>query len=142
MKSKIHEADVPPLRSLQMLIDKLEFEAKTHQEVLEELKGHGVDTEAFMQRARAAAKKGLEVQYERLDGSAKLQRLKGKFANLAAMSREGLEDLVESVRIGECGEDAQRLVAAYHRGSRRNASAVSDEELRSLLEDIAFVLKL
>lgn len=126
------------LAKLEDLLSSNEHQAKT--ETIAELRSLGIDTAQFFSRIN----KFVQVGYtEQLRAAAQLQQenertLPHFLDQLAAMSREAMLAVFAKLQGGAFGP--QYREAALARCRNKDASLLSDEELRSWLEDIGDIL--
>ena len=139
MKRKFHESEVPSMRKMQALIVSLEFGSKSREENLEELRSYGVDTTMFLQEAEAVIKEGLRVQKEILTADAAAAKKVNPLGDLSTMARQAMLDLLKQVQTGVFGSEMQKVASGFYRGG--DQTEITDEELRTLLEDIEDLLK-
>lgn len=102
-------------------------------ELRQKLTDEGVDVDAFLRRADAAFRMGLQEQIRQQSAQAKARAavLKGtRFGSLIGKSREALLALYQAATAGQHGSEAMA------RCRNKNAENLSDDELRSWLEDI------
>ena len=102
-------------------------------DIRKHLADEGVDVDRFLKRADEAFRKGLQeaVKQEAAQERARRAVLKGSlFGQLAGKGRETLLALYEAATAGQYG------VEAMARCRNKNAQGMSEEELRSWLEDI------
>lgn len=109
-------------------------------DVTKELRLQGVDTEAFFDRVKRIVREGYSAQLRLAAEQEQSSRstAPGFLAQLATMSREAMLAMFERVANGEFG--AEYRSAALARCRNKDASGLTDEELRSWLEDIGDVL--
>ena len=97
------------------------------------LSEEGVNVDAFLSRADAAFRKGLQegIRQQSAQAKARAAVLRGTlFGSLVGKSREALIALYEAATAGNYGSEAMA------RCRNKNAEALTDDELRSWLEDI------
>lgn len=107
---------------------------------LVDLRKMGVDVDAFMKRVDATVQAGYAEQLRLLAASEREQSsaVPGFLANLHAMTRAAMLESFERLRRGELGERYRGLALARCRN--KDVSEVTDDELRSWLEDVGQVL--
>ena len=111
-----------------------ENQSKT--DALAELHSHVGDVEQFLGRVKRVVQEGYSRQLRRLaeQQQAAQSGAPGFLADIAAMSRDAMLEVFEKIRNGGFG--AEYREAALARCRNRDVSDVTDEELRSWLEDV------
>lgn len=109
-------------------------------DALKELRTNGVDVDQFLARVKRVVSEGYTQQLRLLSRQqqAEAQRRPEFLINLAMMPRDDMLASFEKLRCGQLG-DAYR-VAALARCRNKDAAELTDEELRSWLEDIGEIL--
>jgi hypothetical protein len=107
---------------------------------LADLRKMGVNVDAFMKRVDATVQAGYAEQLRQLAASQREQSSSapGFLANLKTMTRAAMLDAFEGLRRGDLGERYRGLALARCRN--KDVSELSDDELRSWLEDVGQVL--
>jgi hypothetical protein len=102
-------------------------------ELRKKLADEGVDVDRFLKRADEAFRKGLQEGVKQQVAQAKVRATSRRgtlFGNLGDKGRAALLALYEAATAGQYGAEA------LARCRNKNADAMTDEELRSWLEDI------
>lgn len=102
-------------------------------ELRKKLTEEGVNVDAFLSRADAAFRTGLQegIRQQSAQAKARAAVLRGTlFGSLVGKSREALIALYEAATAGNYGSEAMA------RCRNKRAEALTDDELRSWLEDI------
>lgn len=109
-------------------------------DAVKELRMQRVDTEALFDRVQRIVREGYSTQLRLAaeQEQASRESAPGFLAQLATMSRDAMLAVFEKVANGEFGSEYQ--TAALARCRNKDASGLTDEELRSWLEDIGDVL--
>jgi hypothetical protein len=115
-------------------------EEQSKAETVTELRSQGIDTTEFFSRIKKIVQTGYSAQ---LRASAQREqntmRVRPDFLReIAAMSREAMLAVFSQLQTGTHGPQYQE--AALARCRNKDASQLSDEELRSWLEDIGDIL--
>ena len=115
-------------------------EGQSKEDAIAELRAHGVDTEAFLAKARRVVQEGYRRQLKTVAQSEQATQAAapGFLANLKSMPRAAMQAVFARVREGEFGIQYRELALARCRN--KDASELSDEELRSWLEDVGDIL--
>lgn len=115
-------------------------EGESHADDLVDLRKMGVDVDAFMKRVDATVQAGYAEQLRLLATSEREQSsvVPGFLVNLQAMTRAAMLESFERLRRGDLGERYRGLALARCRN--KDVSELSDDELRSWLEDVGQVL--
>lgn len=111
-------------------------EEQSKSETAAELRSQGVDTERFFNKIHAIVQAGY-CQQLRVIAQREQAALKAQppfLENLATMTREAMLAIFSQLRDGAFGSDYQE--AALARCRNKDASSLSDGELRSWLEDV------
>lgn len=113
-----------------------EIEGQPHDDILNDLKKTGVDTENFLARARSAVQSRYRAHLRQLakfeqGEPASSHLVQPRFEN---MDREMMLASIDRIQDGEMGNDCKE--ALQSRGDS-DATAMTDEELRLWLADIA-----
>jgi hypothetical protein len=109
---------------------------QTKEEALAELASHGVHTEEFLKKIQMVVREGYSkrlkeiAEQERAVCSKKCQTFRENMS-----TREAMLLLIQKLKAGEFGPALQQATGARWRN--KEADHVTDEELRSWLEDIA-----
>ena len=126
------------LNRLEAFLADMEGESKADD--LADLKKLGLDGDTFLARVEATVQQGYSQQLRVVAASQRAHNpavpafLKG----LASMSRQAMLDCFERLRNGEFGDRYRNLALARCRN--KDASELTDDELRSWLEDAGQVL--
>ncbi len=109
-------------------------------DAVKELRSQGVNTEALFSRVKRIVQDGYSAQLRLAAEHERSSRAStpGFLVQLATMSREAMLAVFERVASGEFG--VQYSEVALARCRNKDASGLTDEELRSWLEDIGEVL--
>jgi hypothetical protein len=109
-------------------------------DAMKELRLQGVDPEALFARVQRIVREGYSTQLRLVAEQEKLSRASAPsfLDQLAAMSRDAMLAVFERVANGDFGSEYR--TAALARCRSKDASGLTDEELRSWLEDIGDVL--
>lgn len=115
-------------------------EGESHADDLADLKKMGVNVDAFMKRVEATVQAGYAEQLRLLAAGQREQSSSAPdfLATLQTMTRAAMLDAFEGLRRGDLGERYRGLAMAHCRN--KDVSELSDEELRSWLEDVGQVL--
>ena len=127
----------PNLNDLEaFLID----DSLSKKDAVKELRLQGVDTEALFDRVQRVVREGYSAQLRQAAEQEQASRATtpGFLAQLATMSRVAMVAVFGRVANGEFGPEYR--TAALARCRNKDASELTDEELRSWLEDISDVL--
>lgn len=118
----------------------LETESQTREEALEELASHGVDVHRLEERVSAIVRQGYAAALKKLAAEQQQETVSRPswFSDLPRMSREAMLALFERINGGEFGEECRSL--AMQRCRNRSTSDLTDEEIRSWLEDVGDLL--
>jgi hypothetical protein len=125
---------------MQKNLDKVLFDdvGETPAEVRQRLKEEGVDVESLVARVKAAAGAAYrEMLIEEAKGE-QSQRLKSKgriFGNLVELGRDKLLELIDAAARGRFG------VEVMARCRNQDAERLSEDDLRTLLEDIEATIR-
>ena len=126
------------LNGLEAFLADTEGESKADD--LADLKKLGVNIDDFLARVEATVEKGYSSQLRAL-AAREREKSSSKPAfmgTLAVMSRQAMLDCFEKLRCGDFGDKYRDLALARCRN--KEASELTDEELRSWLEDVSQVL--
>lgn len=109
-------------------------------DVVKELRLQGANPQSLFDRVTRVVREGYSAQLKRLAEQEQSSRapLSGLLAQLATMPRDAMLRIFERVSSGEYGTEYR--AAALARCRNKDASDLTDEELRSWLEDIGEVL--
>ena len=114
-------------------------EGESHQDTVRELRALGIDTDSFFKQVHATVEKSYMKQLRILANQQKKKNTTPDFlSNITSMNRNEMIRCFEQIRAGERGARYQK--AAVARCRNKDASELSDEELRSWLEDIGSTL--
>jgi hypothetical protein len=118
----------------------VENEHQSKAEALAELKAHAVNAEQFLGRVKRAVQDGYTRQLRQLaERQQAAQSATPAFlAGISAMSRATMLDVFEKIRVGGFGEEYRE--AALARCRNKDASELTDEELRTWLEDVGSMI--
>jgi hypothetical protein len=111
-------------------------EGQCTQEVSDELKAQGTDVTAFISDVNAIVRKGYQSSARELASAqraAVAKTKKSRFAGLA-QSKDQMLGLIARIQGGEFGLNLQERAVARCRN--QDPAALSEEDLRSWLEDI------
>lgn len=114
-----------------------EIEGQSTEEMIADLRKAGIDTDAFLRRANRV----LHEQYRKhLDELAEVEKhmshgVPSFFSDVANMNREELLMSFATLQNGSMGETYKQ--AALDRCQNKVAAELSDDDLRSWLQDIA-----
>lgn len=114
---------------------------ETKQETISELRRSGVDTTQFFSRIRQVVQNGYSKQLRSLAEREMKETFAARaafFGQLKDMTRDKMLAIFGELQQGAFGAGYQQ--AALARCRNREASELSDEELRSWLEDIGDIL--
>src|SRR5580704_6777151 len=126
----------PNLNDLEVFLTN---DSLSKQDALKELRLQGVDTEALFARVQRIVREGYSTQLRLAAEQEKVSRASPDFlAQLATMSRDAMLAVFERVANGDFGPEYR--TAALARCRSKDASGLTDEELRSWFEDIGDVL--
>ena len=105
-----------------------------------ELRLQGIDTEALFDRVQRIVREGYSTQLRLAAEQEKVSRASAPsfLAQLATMSRDAMLAVFERVANGDFGPEYR--TAALARCRSKDATGLTDDELRSWLEDIGDVL--
>lgn len=128
----------PRLNGLEAFLANTEGESKSDD--LADLKKLGVDVDRFLARVDETVQQAYSQQLRALAESQRdeAQTAPSFLADLATMSRQAMLDCFERLRGGEFGGQYRELALARCR--EKDATELSDEELRSWLDDVGQVL--
>lgn len=129
--------ETPNLNDLEVfLID----DSLSKNEAVREIRLHGVDVEALFDRVRRIVQEGYSAQLRQAAEQEQASRATtpGFLTLLATMSRDAMIAVFGQVKNGEFGPEYR--TAALARCRNKDVSELTDEELRSWLEDIGDVL--
>jgi hypothetical protein len=125
---------------MQKNLDKVLFDdvGETPAEVRRRLEEEGVDVESLVARVKAAA--GAAYREMLIEGAKReqSQRLKSKgriFGNLVGLGRDKLLELIDAAARGRFG------VEVMARCRNQDAERLSEDDLRTLLEDIEATIR-
>jgi hypothetical protein len=109
-------------------------------DAVKELRLQGVNTEALFDRVQRIVRDGYSTQLRLAAEQEQASRASapGFLANLPTMSRDAMRAVFERVASGDFGPEYR--TAALARCRNKDASGLTDEELRSWLEDISDML--
>jgi len=109
-------------------------------DAVKELRLQGIDMEALFDRVQRLVREGYSTQLRLAAEQEKASRASapGFLAQFATMSRDAMLAVFERIAKGDFGPEYQ--TAARARCRNKDASDLTDEELRSWLEDIGDVL--
>lgn len=129
-----------PDKRLESLEDFLaDTEGEPQAETLRELRAQGVDTKQFFQRVQKTVDEGYSRQLRELAAREQQRQTTPSFLDsLSEMGRAAMLDCFERIRSGALGGRYQQAAVARFRN--KDASELTDEELRSWLEDIGETL--
>lgn len=111
-------------------------EHQTKAEAMSELQARAADAEHFLSRVKRAVQDGYSIQLRLLAErqQAAQSATPGFLAGIANMSRGAMLEVFEKLRNGGFG--AEYREAALARCRNKDASELTDEEMRSWLEDV------
>jgi hypothetical protein len=112
-------------------------EGQTTEEISKELKDQRVDVEKFLNKIKGVVRKGYQGQLRAAaaaERQATVQRTLGRFGDLAAKTKEELLSLIAEIQAGMFGAALSKAAVARFRN--RNNTSLSEEDLRSWLEDL------
>jgi hypothetical protein len=115
-------------------------EEQTKAETIAELRSQGLDTAQFFSRIKKIVQTSYSEQL-RVTAQSEQDRIRvqpGILPQLATMSRDAMLSIFAQLQDGSYGPQYQQ--AALARCRNKDASLLSDEELRSWLEDIGDIL--
>ena len=126
------------LNGLEAFLADTEGESKS--EDLADLRKLGVNVDSFLARVEATVQQGYSQQLHALAENQWAQVRPGPtfLEGLASMSRKAMLECFERLRNGELGDKYRDLALARCRN--KDASELTDDELRSWLEDAGQVL--
>lgn len=118
----------------------LNNDSLSKKDAVKELRMQGVNTDALFDRMQRIVREGYSTQLRRAAEQEQASRASapGFLAQLATMSRDAMLAVFERVANGEFGPEYR--TAALARCRNKDASGLTDEELRLWLEDIGDVL--
>ena len=113
-----------------------EAEGQSTDEILTDLKKAGIDTERFLARANSTMQTQYRSHLRKLAESEQAESASTDFVlpGIETMDREMMLASFDRIRSGEMGEDHKEAALARCRNS--DATALTDDELRSWLSDI------
>jgi hypothetical protein len=112
-------------------------EGQTTEEIAKQLKDQGVDVEEFLSKVKSVVRKGYQGQVRAAaagERQATIQRARGRFGDLATKTKEELLSLITAIQAGAFGATLRTTAVARFRN--RNNTSLSEEDLRSWLEDL------
>jgi hypothetical protein len=124
-----------PLENLDLFL--ADTEGQTTEEIAKELKDQGVDVEEFLSKVKSVVRKGYQGQVRAAaatERQAAIQRVRGRFGDLATKTKEELLSLITAIQAGAFGATLSTTAVARFRN--RNNTSLSEEDLRSWLEDL------
>jgi len=126
------------LNRLEAFLADMEGESKA--EDLADLKKLGLDIDTFLARVEATVQQSYSQQLRALADSQRRQdrSVPAFLEGLATMSRQAMLNCFKSLRNGKYGDRYRRLALARCRN--KDASELTDDELRSWLQDVGQVL--
>jgi len=126
------------LNGLEAFLANTEGESKS--EDLADLRKSGVDVGSFLARVEATVQQGYSQQLRALAEKQRTHDRSGPtfLDGLASMSRQAMLECFERLRNGEFGDRYRDLALARCRN--KDASELTDDELRSWLDDAGQVL--
>jgi hypothetical protein len=109
-------------------------------DAIADIRAHGIDTNAFFNRVHRAVQEGYSKQLRAIAASEQAASSPAQtfIDKVRAMSRDAMLAIFGRIQQGEFGTEYRDLAIARCRN--KDASALSDEELRSWLEDAADIL--
>lgn len=111
----------------------------THNDTVRELRALGIDTDNFFKRVHNTVEESYRNQLRLMADQQKRKNIvPGFLRNIQSMNREEMIRCFDQIRTGERGARYQN--AAIARCRNKDASDLSEEELRSWLEDIGTTL--
>ncbi len=115
-------------------------ESQSKADTVKDLRSMGVDTKTLFARVESIVQQSYSEQLRLIAEREQAERrnVPGFLMNLANMTRDNMLALFEQVSDGSFGPEYKS--AALARCRNKDASALTDEELRSWLEDIGSVL--
>lgn len=111
---------------------------QTKEETLAELADNGVNAQEFLKQIQMVVREGYSKRLKEIaerEASAQSAVGRARFGDVVNMSRETMLAVFERLRAGDFGEDLRE--ATFGRCRNRQTKELSDEELRSWLEDIS-----
>jgi hypothetical protein len=111
---------------------------QTKEETLAELASHGVRTEEFLKEVQMVVREGYSKRLKQIAEQERAEACSEKpkvFGEIMSLPREAMLLLIQKLKAGEFGPELQQATGARWRN--KEADHVTDEELRSWLEDIA-----
>ena len=112
-------------------------EGQTAEEVAKDLKEEGVDVEKFLNKIKGVVRKGYQDQLRAVvaaERQAALRHKHSRFGDLATKTKQELLSIIAEVRAGVFGTALSQAAVARFRN--RNSTSLSEEDLRSWLEDL------
>ncbi len=114
-------------------------EGESKEDVVAELRANKVNVNQFFSRVQQTVQEGYRKQLQGLAAAQQEAEVSpGFLAGLTQMSRDAMLAFFERVRKGEYGGEYRE--AALARCRNKDASELTDEELRSWLEDVGEIL--
>lgn len=112
-------------------------EGQTAEEVAKDLKDKGVDIEKFLNGIKRVVRKGYQDQLRAAASAERqgaLRHGRSRFGNLATKTKQELLSIIAEVQAGVFGTALSQAAVARFRN--RNNTSLSEEDLRSWLEDL------
>jgi len=112
-------------------------EGQTPEEVAKELKDQGVDVEKFLTNIKGVVRKGYQGQLKAAAAAERQSTVRyrrGRFGDLATKTKKELLSIIAEVQAGIFGTALGQAAVARFRN--RDNTTLSEEDLRSWLEDL------
>lgn len=113
-------------------------ESQTKAETLAELRAQRVDTDSFVVRVKRVVQEQYAKTLRDLARTESINSSPTFLAGVAKLSRDAMLDLFGRLQRGEFGSEYRQMTLARCRN--KDASELSDDELRSWLQDIGDIL--
>ena len=115
-------------------------DALSKKDAVKELRMQGINTEALFDRVQRIVREGYSTQLRLVAEKEQSSRTSAPdfLSQLATMPRDAMVTMFKRVADGEFGSNYR--TAALARCRNKDASGLTDEELRSWLEDIGDIL--
>lgn len=113
-------------------------ESQSKAETLAELRAQGIDTDNFIVRVKRVVQEQYTKALRDLATTESANSPPTFLAGIAKLSRDAMLDLFGRLQRGEFGNEYRQMTLARCRN--KDASQLSDDELRSWLQDIGDIL--
>lgn len=130
-----------PNKTLADLVDFLvDTDDESKKDAVTELRANKVNVTQFFARVQQTVQTGYSKQLEKVavNQQSEIESHSGFLDNVSKMTRDAMLTCFEHFRQGNCGIDYRE--AALARCRNKDTSNLTDEELRSWLEDISEIL--